>query len=234
MTIRRQLLVLDFDGFMIDSYDLLKQTFATFGLDVGDQERFKNRRKFLKYFGGGRELLGNLVSVSLPRKRRLRQVLTEAYIESGRLYTPFVALINELAVRPEISVGLVSRNYTLRPGRTLRAVLRNSQVDDGALDFVIPIPVGTRKDNVLEGMKSPRHRHALLGGDEIGDYRAARATGYQALIGSYGFDTHRRLVEHGKVPESIIHDTPEALVAEFRNAVAAGAAAGQNRLAPDH
>ncbi|NNM00962.1 MAG: HAD family hydrolase, partial [Gammaproteobacteria bacterium] len=53
MTIRRQLLVLDFDGFMIDSYDLLKQTFATFGLDVGDQERFNNRRKFLKYFGGG-------------------------------------------------------------------------------------------------------------------------------------------------------------------------------------
>ena len=224
MTVKHQLVVLDFDGFMIDSYGLLKQTFAAFGLDVGDQERFKNRRKFLKYFGGGRELLGNLVSVSLPRKRRVRQVLTEAYMESGRVYAPFVPLINDLAARADTSLGLVSRNYTLRPGLTLRTVLRNSGIEDSALDFVIPIPAGSRKDNVLEGMRSSRHRHALLGGDEIGDYRAAEATGYQAVIASYGFDTHKRLVEKGKVPEAVIFDSPETLVENFRLAMAAGRA----------
>ena len=55
----RLLVVLDFDGLLINSYALLRDTMASFGLDVGDQERFRNRRKFLKYLGGGRELMHN-------------------------------------------------------------------------------------------------------------------------------------------------------------------------------
>ena len=56
------LIVLDFDGFLINSYKLLQITFEHFGLDIGDEDRFKHRRKFLKYLGGGKEFLGNLVS----------------------------------------------------------------------------------------------------------------------------------------------------------------------------
>ena len=52
---KNKLLVFDFDGLLIDSYSLLKQLFATYGHDLGDENRFKNRRKFLKYMGGGKE-----------------------------------------------------------------------------------------------------------------------------------------------------------------------------------
>ena len=64
---KRLLLVLDFDGFLINSYAIIRDTMQTYGLDVGDEERFKNRRKFLKYFGGGKELLSNLVGITLPK-----------------------------------------------------------------------------------------------------------------------------------------------------------------------
>ena len=66
---KRLLMVLDFDGFLVNSYAILRDTMASFGLDVGDELRFKNRRKFLKYLGGGRELLNNLVGFSLPKTR---------------------------------------------------------------------------------------------------------------------------------------------------------------------
>ena len=57
---KRLLLVLDFDGLLLNSYALLRDAMASYGLDVSDEERFKNRRKFLKYLGGGKELLNNL------------------------------------------------------------------------------------------------------------------------------------------------------------------------------
>ena len=82
---KRLLLVLDFDGLLLNSYALLRDAMAIFGLDVGDEERFRNRRKFLKYLGGGKELLNNLVGMSLPKTRKLRLRLTEVYLEAGRV-----------------------------------------------------------------------------------------------------------------------------------------------------
>jgi hypothetical protein len=70
---KRILTVLDFDGFLVDSYQLMKTTFIEFGLDLGDVERFRHRRKFLKYMGGGKEFLGNLVSYTLPKKQKIRK-----------------------------------------------------------------------------------------------------------------------------------------------------------------
>ena len=46
------LIALDFDGLLINSYKLLERTFLEYNLDLGEEERFKNRRKFLKYLGG--------------------------------------------------------------------------------------------------------------------------------------------------------------------------------------
>ena len=79
------LVVLDFDGFLINSYRLLQATFRDFGLDIGDEERFKHRRKFLKYLGGGKELIRNFVKLSLPREEKIRQRLTRIYMEEGRV-----------------------------------------------------------------------------------------------------------------------------------------------------
>jgi hypothetical protein len=210
---KRLLLVLDFDGFLVNSYALVRDTMAAFGLDIGDEQRFKNRRKFLKYFGGGKELLKNLVGMSLPKTRKLRAELTQSYRETGRVYDEFVAILNDAIANPRIHCGILSRNYTLEPGPTMRAVLRRSGVREQDLDFLVPIPVGVRKTDVLAAMRATRYFESLLCADEVGDYHAGVETGYECLIGSYGFDTRERLLEHGDVPPSCVYDTPPQLAA---------------------
>lgn len=205
---KRLLLVLDFDGFLINSYALIRATMASFGLDVGDEERFKNRRKFLKYFGGGKELMKNLVRFTLPKTRKLRAELTACYRETGTLYPEFVAVLNDAIANPAIHCGILSRNFTLEPGPTMRAILRRSGVNDADLDFVVPIPVGVDKTDVLQGMRASRYFNSVLAADEIGDYRAGTAVDFECLIGSYGFDTRERLITHGEVPAHCICDTP--------------------------
>ncbi|HEY7840966.1 MAG TPA: hypothetical protein VIC61_05305 [Gammaproteobacteria bacterium] len=221
---RDTLVVLDFDGFLLNSYQLLKVTFEHFGLDVGDEDRFRHRRKFLKYLGGGREFMRNFVRASLPKKKKIRERLTDEYVENGRVFPEFVPLLNDLIASPSAHVGIVSRNYTYTPGLTIRAVLRNSGVEEKDLDFVIPIPAGVKKGDVLEAMKSSRYRTCLFGADEVGDYRAAAETGYDAIMASYGFDSRKRLIEMAKVPEDRIFDSPRMLVEDLRQRLAEKAA----------
>jgi phosphoglycolate phosphatase len=215
MPSKELLVVLDFDGLLVNSYALLKDTLQEFGIDVGDEDRFKKRRKFLKYFGGGKELLTNLVNFALPKKKRIREMLTDVYCHSGRIYTELQPLINQLIASPSVHCGILSRNYTLSPGPTIRTVLRKSGVQEEDLDFVIPIPVGVKKDDVLLALRSTRYRQCILGGDEIGDYRAALSANFDAIIASYGFDNTKRLVKRGDVPLACIVDTP----AEFAEAM---------------
>lgn len=209
------LVVLDFDGFLVNSYALLKATFAHFGLDVGDEERFRNRRKFLKYFGGGREVLTHLVNISLPKKKKIRAALTEEFLAHGRVFPEFIPLVNQLIANPQAHVGILSRNYTFNPGPAMRTVLRHHGTDEQELDFVIPIPVGVKKTDVLAAMRCARYRRCLFGGDEIGDYDAAEAAGYIPIIASYGLDHRARLIDRG-VPARCIFDTPWQLVSHRR------------------
>lgn len=215
------LAVLDFDGFLINSYKLLHTTFEYFDLDIGDEERFRHRRKFLKYLGGGKEILRNFVSYSLPKKKKIRQTLTEIYQEEGEIYRDFVPVINRMIEDPGIHVGIISRNFTHNPGTTIRTVLRNSEVDEQELDFVIPIPVGVKKRDVLEGMKSSRYKQCLFGADEVGDFKAAKEAGYDTIImASYGFDNKKRLISEGDVPPDIIFDTPKDLAENLGKSIA--------------
>lgn len=213
MSRKEILIVLDFDGFLINSYQLLQIAFEHFGLDIGEEHRFRQRRKFLKYIGGGKEFLGNLVHYTLPKKKKVRQTLTEIYQQEGRIYPIFRPLINYMIDNSRMHVGIISRNFTHNPGATIRCVLRNSDLEEQDLDFVIPIDVGVKKAAVLEGMRSSRYRQCIFGGDEIGDYRAAKESGYDTIfMGSYGFDDRERLVTNGKVPPGVIYDTPKELV----------------------
>lgn len=213
---KRLLVVLDFDGLLVNSYELLRASFAAFDLDVGDETRFRNRRKFLKYFGGGRELVKNLSLAALPRTRRVRATLTEHYLETGRVFPEFVPVINAFIASPIIHVGIVSRNFTYNPGITIRTVLNQSGVAEADLDFVVPIPAGAKKHEVLAAMLASRYRGRLFAGDEIGDWNAACETGYTALMASYGFDHRDRLEQKGSVPPGQIFDTPAALAARLR------------------
>ena len=218
MTKKDALIVLDFDGFLINSYKLLQITFEHFGLDIGDEDRFRNRRKFLKYLGGGKEFLGNLVCYSLPKKKKVRQLLTEVYREEGRVYREFAPLLNDMIATPAMHVGIISRNFTQTPGLTIRAVLKNSGVAEQDLDFVIPIDIGVKKRAVLEGMKSTRYTRCLFGADEIGDFRAATESGYDGIfMGTYGFDNARRLIREGEVPPHIIYASPASLADALRD-----------------
>lgn len=216
----KALVVLDFDGFLIDSYELIRATFAELGFDVGDSDRFRKRRKFLKYLGGGREILRNLVTCSLPRKKAIRAVLTERYEASGRVFEEFVPLLNEMIASPELHVGILSRNFALHPGRTIRTVLRSSGVDERHLDFVIPIPIGADKRHILEALWSEGYRGSIFGADEIGDYEATRDLGYEVVMASYGFDKQERLHLRGKVPLEVICTTPADAVGALRGLVA--------------
>ncbi len=206
------LIVLDFDGLLIDSYQLLKDTFEQLGLDVGEEDRFKNRRKFLKYIGGGREIVNNLVKISLPKNRVIRDTLTENYMEHGQVFPEFIDVINEAVDCPAIHIGIISRNFTSHPGLTIRQVLRNSRINEAAMDFIIPVSVGAKKISVLEGMRGDSYKHCIFAADEIGDYRAAVETGYdKILMASYGFDHRERLIEKGGIPEKIIFESPARL-----------------------
>lgn len=212
MPSKETLVVLDFDGLLINSYELLKITFKNCGLDVGDEDRFQNRRKFLKYIGGGKELIGNLVNLTLPKKKLIREQLTETYCSEGKIYPEFTTLVNDMIDSPDVHVGIVSRNFTHHPGKTIRQVLRNSKINEGALDFIIPISVGVKKGNILEGMKSSSYKNCIFAADEISDYRAAFETGYNKIfMASYGFDTKDRLIKKGDIPEDIIFDSPQKL-----------------------
>lgn len=216
MYTKKLLCVLDFDGFLINSYQLLQATFASFGLDIGDAERFRHRRKFLKYLGGGKEFLGNLVRYSLPKQRKIRSSLTDIYQGEGRIYREFIPVVNAMIADPDVHAGIISRNFTLHPGMTIRKVLRNSGVAEQDLDFVIPLEVGVKKNAVLEGMRSDRFLRCIFGGDEVGDFRAANDIGYDTiLMASYGFDDRIRLVANGLVPGRLIFDTPEALASRL-------------------
>lgn len=210
---KRLLVVLDFDGFLVNSYAILRDTMASFGLDVGDEQRFKNRRKFMKYLGGGRELLNNLVGFSLPKTRRLRERLTESYAEVARVHADYVPVLNQMIANPQVHCGVLSRNYAINPGPVIRAVLARSGVHEADLDFVIPLPVGVKKGAVLAGMRSTRYVEQILAADEVGDFTAGAAAGYECLMVSYGFDTRERLMDKGEVPAAQIYDDPASMAA---------------------
>ena len=142
----------------------------------------------------------------------IREQLTETYCTEGQVYPEFTSVINDMIDNPNIHVGIVSRNFTHHPGQTIRQVLKNSKITEAALDFIIPISVGVKKANVLEGMKASSYKQSIFAADEISDYRAAYDTGYDfILMASYGFDTKRRLIKKGNIPEKIIFESPNKL-----------------------
>ena len=217
---KNTLVVFDFDGLLIDSYNLLKTTFKEFGLNIGDQDRFKNRRKFLKYIGGGKELIGNLVHISLPKNRVVRTALTKNYQEKGKIFPVFTEIMNEMIASPKMHVGIISRNFTYHPGKTIRQVLKNSNVNESAIDFVIPVSVGVKKINILEGMKADCYERCIFTADEVGDFRSATDANYDTiLMASYGFDTKERLMRKANVPEEIIFSSPENLAKSIQQYV---------------
>ncbi len=208
----KRLIILDADGTTVDAFSAINQTFAVHNLDIGDIERFQNRRHIFKYLGGLRELPKNLrLPLKGSRRRALIATLTEIYREQATLYEGAGELLNRLLAVPGLCVGVVSRNITHQPEETLTHLYRRCGVDAEAFDFLIHLPLNQDK---LPAFRSLRERlgvnpaRAFASGDEKRDYLAALGSGMHPFMVSYGFESFDRLTRKIGIPEELISRHP--------------------------
>jgi phosphoglycolate phosphatase len=220
---RDRLVIFDADGTLIDAFHVVEQAFARHGMDIGNLERFQRRRRLLKYAGGLREFPKNLRhQFDKANRKRLRQTLTEIYRAEAQPFPGLADLLHALIERPDVRVGIVSRNVTIDPEETLMIVLRRHGIDCDRLDFLRCIRLGDAKAVQFRAIRQDlgiNPLRALVCGDEFGDYSDAIAAGMQAQMVSYGFDDHARLVDHCEVPVELIARTPAELALRLRHAL---------------
>lgn len=211
---RDRLVIFDADGTLIDAFRAIETAFANHDMDIGDLERFQKRRKLLKYLGGLREFPKNLrQQFGKQSRKRLIGTLTEVYRQEARLYPGLAELLRLLIDTPYVRVGIVTRNITLEPAKTLRQLLERHDVDFDALDFVGCIPLSEDKLRQFRALRAQYAINPALGyacGDEHRDFAAAVGAGLHPFIVSYGFEDFRRL-RGDDVPEEVISLTPRDL-----------------------
>ncbi len=210
-----RLLILDADGTTVDAFSAINQTFAAHNMDIGDIERFQNRRHIFKYLGGLRELPKNLRRQLKGSKRSaLIATLTEVYREQAGLYEGAAELINRVLSAPDIRVGVISRNITNEPEETLQRLFRRNGVEVEAFDFFMHLPLKEHKDPAFRAIRetyevNPARAYAC--GDEKRDYIAASGAGMHPFMVSYGFESYGRLTDKIGIPEALISRHPHEL-----------------------
>lgn len=220
---RDRLVIFDADGTLIDAFPVVERSFMLHGMDIGDLERFQRRRKLLKYIGGLREFPKNLrQQFDKGNRKRLKRTLTDVYREVAQPYPGMVSLLQRLIAAPDIRVGIVSRNVTIEPEETLSIVLRRFGIDSTQLDFLRCIPLGDGKATEFRAIRESygiNPLRAYVCGDEYRDYTEASASGMQAIIASYGFEDHGRLIGDYNVPPELIARTPTELALRLCHAL---------------
>lgn len=220
---RDRLVVLDADGTTIDAFQAIETTFQRHGMDIGDLERFRKRRKLFKYLGGLRELPNNLRrQFGRQSRKKLLATLTEVYRQEARLYPGIAGLISTLVRTPGIRVGLVTRNITIEPAETLRLLFRRHGIDSAAFDFLTCIPLGEDKATPIRAARLRFDINPALAyscGDEYRDYAAAVSCGMHPFIVSYGFEDAERLIAGFGVPADVVAHDPAELAARLLHAL---------------
>jgi phosphoglycolate phosphatase len=218
-----RLVVFDADGTTIDAFQAIETTFLRHGMDIGDLERFRKRRKLFKYLGGLRELPNNLrQQFGKQSRRKLLATLTDVYRDEARLYQGIPELLSSLVGTPDIRVVLVTRNVTIEPEETLRQLFLRHGIDTGDFDQVACIALGDDKAAPIRAARlrfdiNPARAYAC--GDEYRDYAAAISCGMHPFIVSYGFEDAERLIAGFGVPPDIIADSPAELAARLTHAL---------------
>ena len=211
---RDRLVIFDADGTLIDAFHAIETAFGRHEMDIGDLERFQKRRKIFKYLGGLREFPKNLRrQFGKQSRKRLIMSLTEIYQEETRLYPGLAELLRLLIDTPYVRVGVVTRNITLEPEKTMRQLLRRHDIDFDALDFFRCIGLRDDKQKEFRAAREKFGVNPALGfacGDEYRDFAAAVGAGLHPFIVSYGFEDYRRL-RTDEVPAEVIALTPQAL-----------------------
>ena len=220
---RDRLVIFDADGTTIDAFQAIASTFLRHGMDIGDLERFRKRRKLFKYLGGLRELPNNLrQQFGRQSRRKLLATLTEVYRHEAVLYPGIAELFAALIAAPGIRVGLVTRNITIDPAETLRLLFLRHGIDTAAFDFLACIALGDDKAAPIRAARlrfdiNPARAYSC--GDEYRDYAAAIACGMHPLIASYGFEDANRLIAGFGVPADVVADSPQELAARLLHAL---------------
>ena len=222
-----RLLILDADGTTVDAFSAIDRTFALHGMDIGPLARFQKRRNVFNYLGGLKEFPRNLRKQIAGQKRsRLIATLTDVYREEGHLYGGMAELLNRLAGRPGLRLGVVTRNITLDPIDTLEALFRREGFDPAKLDFLVHLPLSEEKVDAFREIRARFEVNPALAfacGDEAKDYLAAVGSGIHPFMVSYGFEDFERLtVRHG-IPQEVVAQSPEELGARLMHALGLGA-----------
>ena len=221
-----QLIILDADGTTIDAFTAIGKTFAHHGMDIGDLTRFQKRHRLFKYLGGLKEFPVNLQKQLGKQKRsQLIATLTEVYREEGQLYPGIAELIQMLLHLPDLRVGLITRNITIKPEETLGRLFLRHGVDVAELDFLIHVPLAQDKGSHFREARerfaiNPARTYAC--GDEHQDFLAAINAGMHPFMVSYGFENHERLTQKFGVPEEVISRTPDELCERVRHTLGLG------------
>ena len=218
-----QLVIFDADGTTIDAFHAIELAFLKHGMNIGDIDRFQKRRKLLKFLGGLREFPANLrQQFGRQSRKRLLETLTEVYRHDACLYPGIAQLLRKLLDAPGIRVGLVTRNVTNDPEKTLRSLFLRYDINIDDFDYFACIPL---KENKSKYLKQARHSfninpaRAYACGDEHSDYLAALSAGMHPFVVSYGFEDSQRLSDKFAVPEEVISTSPEAFIDRLLHAL---------------
>lgn len=207
-----RLVIFDVDGTTVDAFHAIEMAFLRHGMDIGDIDRFQKRRKILKFLGGLREFPTNLRhQFGKQSRKRLRETLTEIYRHEACLYPGIDLLLRKLLDTPDIRVGLITRNVTIEPEKTLQCLFQRHGIDTGEFDYFACIPLRENKTKYLRFARqsfviNPARAYAC--GDEHGDYLAAIGAGMHPFVVSYGFENATRLSKKFEVPSEVISASP--------------------------
>ncbi|WP_237759704.1 HAD family hydrolase [Sulfuricella sp. T08] len=207
-----RLVIFDADGTTIDAFHAIELAFLRHGMAIGDLERFQKRRKLFKYLGGLREFPTNLRhQFGQQSRKQLLLTLTEVYRHEACLYPGIDLLLRTVLAAPDIRVGLVTRNVTIEPEKTLKCLFQRHGIDTGEFDYFACIPLREDKTVHLKRARqsfdiNPARAYAC--GDEYSDYLAAIGAGMHPFIVAYGFEDSVRLTRKFEVPPEVISTSP--------------------------
>jgi phosphoglycolate phosphatase len=218
-----RLIIMDADGTTVDAFSAINVTFSSLGMDIGDVERFQRRRNIFKYLGGLKEFPKNLEKhIKGQKRKKVIDRLTEVYREEARLFDGMSDLINRLGAAGRLRVGIISRNITLEPKKTLEALFKRNGVEVGALDFFHHLPLKMEKTPAFRAVRTEygvNPAKAYASGDEKRDYQAALQTGMHPFMVSYGFENFDRLTDKLGVPADLISREPGELKERIMHAL---------------
>ena len=207
-----RLVIFDADGTTIDAFHAIELAFLRHGMDIGDLDRFRKRRKLFKFLGGLREFPTNMRrQFGKQSRKQLLATLTGVYRHEACLYPGIAALLRTLMAARDIRVGLITRNVTIDPEETLKCLFQRHGIDIGEFDFFACIPLREDKTGYLKHARqsfviNPARAYAC--GDEYSDYLAAIGAGMHPFVVDYGFEDSERLTKKFGVPCEVISASP--------------------------